>query len=1815
MDEKKLAELHAWLQTKGAKNLPEVDVFISKANADNGKKLHDILYNAGATKLDYDSFSNEYKSATPAPELKSANPFDLMREAVSEKPVAEKVPQKEGIVGSLMNKTYNEAVQKQTPAGYSEWKSQLPKNLQNEVDYDLQQLYRDNPNAKPSASLHLDSKYKKPNHITFSDESIHSNDKTQGGRWEEIDGKWNYTPSEYVLSQHPEEELKDYFKRNEPDAILNLPKITDYYNQAKPQPHAELVDGEPQNVLGLLSPDKKKIKDVRPKTGDFDINAQPIFKDNVPSTYQNALSFERPQDAMGDFFSDGREESDPIKAGIQKYAELKKSESPIKQLDAIVEATRPKIDPNNPLQVHTARYQKAINRDKSAIENIVNTTINPISQTEEGGIMDYILPKSELSQLNSAAEALTLSKSAEAIQQRLDKGEILSRTQSEALKIAQKRAGSPDASPKELARIMQAIEENDDKTLLNYVAPLDREFAKTAYNDIDKDRTAAAYKKRPNELTSKERLGFWFGTTKYNQQREDKDDPAYLPYTMLAHDDQNISQQIERLKTLFPDQKEGAMSLEPPKGLAAQFPNPAERTYAYYQILANRYTQLTKELQNESISMDREDKANLLDERLKANSLLQGAAMFLPIVGVQDVTNPKVKEWYSVLNKINALAPMIRNAKVGAAENEAQDYTLGRFTNAAAEAALDIYGAPYEKTDRARIAGEQSEVINDAEINPKTGMNPESIAILKERSKSGDIDDLATWGNAAGGFAGIMMPFMAAGMAGGNKLQSATQGLSRLDKGSQIGRVLLNTEGGLTKTGWLAQKAINLGMTGLQYEYAGAISGEGKDLRNELRFSQGVLGYAGSQALTGSLGLLMKGGMKLGGKFVSKIPYFEKGIKAIEEAYGSKYANYAKAYLANGFSELGEEIPQDWRNNLEEVKGDDTFQKMIAAAQRTAADIAYDYDNDEYSLSKTLGYALPIIAMGGKYDGIGVEDVHKISDWAVTFGEQITGEKTSEEDRQTIREFSDFIADQAGQSPANVRFTDKGTLFTLDGKEYLYDAETQSVTSKQGVTEPEKQNAVAVAQEMMANYNKAIKEGDFTGLFGENVRPYNKQNEETPIPQPQEVPAQEIVQETPEIAEQEAPIVESAEAIQEAPEVEAAEIEQPPQKTAEELDSRRAEISTTLSSNIERANELRAEIETINKSLDPLSDDHDEMIDLLSEKENELSIIQGESESLAAEDNDIAEQRKVVRTEKEAFDDRVAEIDNKIAENTGNIEALKAQYQEAATIDDKKAISAEMKALRGENKALGKEKEGMQPKKETPTIQENRIVETPIAETPIIAETPQLETPTNKPTLEKGDKYTDHKGVERVWGVDLEADKAHEIVKAFEQMGKGAEIAGIMRVIDQLTKGKEVVYKNPLAIKAAQDNQYYNVEIQKDGSAKVIGVLNPENNEWIGVAKTGKANTPNSQTIETPTTESDIDAKIAAVEAEKKEYLKKHADQRPESLARNAIPFDKRIEALKLEKAEAKELAPLITERERISQRIKELEGKKEGKGFKEFLKDTKLSPASKKVVEFILNAFPKIAANVTFLSDQESWDNNVGDDSYRGFYATTDSGKIIILLNPKNYTDETVIHELIHAFTQAILDKPSNATEKAYVAKIQGLFDAFKQIKGTESTHSYIFNDVAEFITYAMTNTDFQDFLNSNEKTKTLFQKVVAAIKQLFGIPDDDTVSQVIRATQNLIDKTDYSNIKDRIAENEAANKGNKDDISNKKELDELKKKLADIDAKISDIKNKYAKLKTTPQVSESVTSTPKVESKKKRTRIYAKGSGGRKIARRWRC
>jgi hypothetical protein len=92
-------------------------------------------------------------------------------------------------------------------------------------DYDMQGWYKANPDASPHTGAHYPDTFKKPNHPTFSDESIyHGVDGNQGGHWNsDPDGAEQFIPGKTNLDMHGAEGLQKYFDNNEQSIQLVLP--------------------------------------------------------------------------------------------------------------------------------------------------------------------------------------------------------------------------------------------------------------------------------------------------------------------------------------------------------------------------------------------------------------------------------------------------------------------------------------------------------------------------------------------------------------------------------------------------------------------------------------------------------------------------------------------------------------------------------------------------------------------------------------------------------------------------------------------------------------------------------------------------------------------------------------------------------------------------------------------------------------------------------------------------------------------------------------------------------------------------------------------------------------------------------------------------------------------------------------------------------------------------------------------------------------------------------------------------------------------------------------------------------------------------------------------------------------------------------------------------------------------------------------------------------------------------------------------------------------------------------------------------------
>ena len=131
---------------------------------------------------------------------------------------------------------YNTALPPEQEAKFQEWaktaKNGAGGSVMNDLpDYDVrgrwQQLEAMPPQERAVAEApgaHGPDTWKKPSHITFSNESrYHGVDGHEGGTWGKTGGQDNFTPGATNLAIHSRQGLSTYFQQHEPGIILNLP--------------------------------------------------------------------------------------------------------------------------------------------------------------------------------------------------------------------------------------------------------------------------------------------------------------------------------------------------------------------------------------------------------------------------------------------------------------------------------------------------------------------------------------------------------------------------------------------------------------------------------------------------------------------------------------------------------------------------------------------------------------------------------------------------------------------------------------------------------------------------------------------------------------------------------------------------------------------------------------------------------------------------------------------------------------------------------------------------------------------------------------------------------------------------------------------------------------------------------------------------------------------------------------------------------------------------------------------------------------------------------------------------------------------------------------------------------------------------------------------------------------------------------------------------------------------------------------------------------------------------------------------------------
>ena len=125
---------------------------------------------------------------------------------------------------------YNTKLTPKQEEAFLKWATENNK-LQDAYDYDIRGFWKNK--EKFAENGHGSDKFKKPNHPTFSDQSIyHGVDNYFGGKWIEDKNGVTYIPSETSMYSIPM--LREYFNKYEPGVTLVIPQTEGYLNFRDP---------------------------------------------------------------------------------------------------------------------------------------------------------------------------------------------------------------------------------------------------------------------------------------------------------------------------------------------------------------------------------------------------------------------------------------------------------------------------------------------------------------------------------------------------------------------------------------------------------------------------------------------------------------------------------------------------------------------------------------------------------------------------------------------------------------------------------------------------------------------------------------------------------------------------------------------------------------------------------------------------------------------------------------------------------------------------------------------------------------------------------------------------------------------------------------------------------------------------------------------------------------------------------------------------------------------------------------------------------------------------------------------------------------------------------------------------------------------------------------------------------------------------------------------------------------------------------------------------------------------------------------------
>jgi hypothetical protein len=116
-----------------------------------------------------------------------------------------------------MTSQYNTKLSPGDEAAFQRW-ARAHNRTRDSFDYDMRGAWK--AMAKQSENGHFPDTFKKPNHPTFSNESVYASPSMPGGTW----GDGTFTPAATNLHNFGLLRLLGYMRRVEPDYQLRMPR-------------------------------------------------------------------------------------------------------------------------------------------------------------------------------------------------------------------------------------------------------------------------------------------------------------------------------------------------------------------------------------------------------------------------------------------------------------------------------------------------------------------------------------------------------------------------------------------------------------------------------------------------------------------------------------------------------------------------------------------------------------------------------------------------------------------------------------------------------------------------------------------------------------------------------------------------------------------------------------------------------------------------------------------------------------------------------------------------------------------------------------------------------------------------------------------------------------------------------------------------------------------------------------------------------------------------------------------------------------------------------------------------------------------------------------------------------------------------------------------------------------------------------------------------------------------------------------------------------------------------------------------------------